>query len=274
MKQLILMLCCCLCLVACVDWDVTGPAGVEGPPGPPGQKPPGTDTSTIYGRVFTFNEFTIPIWPVDSVKVTLYLGADSTLETMADTSGFYQFNGIATGTYNLTFSRDSFGTMKVFGLTHISGGTLGSSVPDVSIGHIPIQTVPDSATLVPIQNGYLALSYRIMPPSFPEFAQNGYNHELYFSKNANVSEQDYLLRVDRSSVLKMELSRYFAPGDSMYVRAYIVPKYFFREFVYWSGIILWYDQMRPGINYIDPATGILVYPFRSTKAVLISTVYN
>ncbi|PWV48153.1 carboxypeptidase-like regulatory domain-containing protein [Chitinophaga sp. S165] len=273
MKQLLLVLYCSLCLVACVDWDVTGPAGPEGPPGPPGQKPPGTDTSTIYGRVFTFNEFTFPIWPVDSAKITLHLSPDSTLETMADTSGFYQFNGISTGTYNITFSRDRFGTMKVFGLTHLSGGTLGSPVPDVAIGQIPVQTALDSAWIINAAGDYFQFAFRYRTP-VPEFPQHSGNFELYFSRNANVSPTNYLLRSTSLSVLKSALRGYFAPGDSMYVKIYTAPKYFIREVVFFNGMILWFDQERPGLYYTDPATGSIVYPFRSAEGALVSTIYN
>jgi hypothetical protein len=274
MKQLLFVLYCSLCLVACVNWDVTGPAGPEGPIGPPGQKPPGTDTSSIHGRAFTFDEFTWPIWPIDSVKVTLHLNNDSTLETMADTSGFYQFNGISTGTYNLSFSRNGFGEMKVFGLTHISGGTINTPVPDVSLVQIPIETVVDTAWFDVIQNGYLTLQFRLAMSPY-QFPQNGRNVELYFSKNANVSDSNYLFRTENMFYIpKATLDQYFSPGDSMYTRVYTVAKYFAQEETPWNGLIVWFEQMRPGIYYIDPATGRVVFPHMAREGAVIADVYN
>lgn len=266
MKQLILMLYCCLFLVACVNWDITGPVGPEGPPGPPGQKPPGADTSSIVGRVFAFNQFTRPIWPVDSVKITLHLSADSTLETTPDAAGFYQFNGISTGTYDLTFSRNLFGEMKVFGLTHISGGILNTTVQEVSIVEIPTQNAADSAWFYTGAAGYFSVRFRV-PPA--DFGMSERNYEIYFSKNADVSLSNYLYRTE--FILHMPtglLSPYFAPGDSIYARVYMLPRYFYTPIVGWS------NSIRPGISYVDPATGKLVYPFRGEGSALAAGVFN
>ena len=267
MKQLILVLYCCLFMVACVNWDVTGPAGPEGPPGPPGQKPPNADTSSIVGRVFTFNEFTRPIWPVDSVKITLHLSADSTLETMADTDGYYQFHGISTGTYNLSFNRNGFGEMKVFGQTHISGGTLNTTVQDVSIVQIPVQGVPDSAWFESPRPTYI--DFRISLPSGVT-QMTGRNYQVFFSKHANVSDSNYLtvMQFYGYYTSKAFLTPYFSPGDSMYARIYVFPKYFYTPIVGWSNTI------RPGVSYIDPASGEVVYPFRSNGSTLAKGIFN
>lgn len=266
MKQLILLFCCCLFLAACVNWDITGPAGPEGPPGPPGQKPPGADTSTIAGRVFTFNQFTAPIWPVDSVRVTLHFSADSILETMADTAGFYQFNGIGTGTYNLTFSRNGFGEMKVFGQTHISGGTLNTTVQDVSIVEIPTENIADSAWFNTADSGYFSVRFTA-PHSGPGLTQR--NYEVYYSHNADVSESNYEFHMEFIYHMPRGiLATAFAPGDSIYARIYTLPKYFYTPVVGWSG------NVRHGISYVDPATGKLVYPFMSKGSALAGGVFN
>lgn len=267
MKQIILVLSCCLFLAACVNWDITGPAGPEGPPGPPGQKPPGADTSSIVGRVFTFNEFTRPIWPVDSVKITLHLGADSILETMADTAGYYQFHGIGTGTYNLSFNRNGFGEMKVFGQTHISGGTLNTTVQDVSLVQIPVLGVPDSAWFEPSTMPN-TIGFRIKLPS-GGIEMTSRNYQVYFSKHADVSDSNYLVPGFYSYYLnKAYLTPEFSPGDSIYARIYVFPKYFFIP------TIGWLYTIRPDISYIDPASGEVVYPFRSKKSALARGVFN
>jgi len=267
MKQIILVLSCCLLLAACVNWDITGPAGPEGPPGPPGQKPPGADTSSIVGRVFTFNEFTTPIWPVDSVKITLHLSADSILETMADTAGYYQFHGIGTGTYNLSFNRNGFGEMKVFGQTHISGGTLNTTVQDVSIVQIPVQNVPDSVWFEPSiipTNFNLRIS---LPPG--GITMTSRNYQVFFSKHANVSDSNYLAaRGYDVAFAKSSLMPYFSPGDSIYARIYVFPKYFYTPIVGWSNTI------RPGVSYIDPSSGDVVYPFKSKGSALAKGIFN
>lgn len=254
-------------MVACVNWDITGPAGPEGPPGPPGQKPPGADTSSIVGRVFTFNEFTTPIWPVDSVKITLHLSADSILETMADTAGYYQFHDIGTGTYNLSFNRNGFGEMKVFGQTHISGGTLNTTVQDVSIVQIPVQSVPDSAWFDNIAPEYFSLRYR------EPYVSNGMsyrNHQVFISKHADVNATNYLIQMEYAGVYvtKGFLTSYFSPGDSIYARIYTLPKYFYAPIVGWSNTI------RSGISYIDPASGVVIYPFRSNGSALAKGIFN
>lgn len=263
MKQLILILYCCLFLVAC---DITGPAGPEGPPGAPAEKPPGADTSSILGRAFTFDQFTRPIWPVADVKVTLYLSPDSILETMPDAAGFYQFNGISTGTYDLSYSRNGFGEMKVFGQTHISGGTLNTTVQEVSIVQIPTQNFADSAWFYTDAVGYFSVRFRV-PPS--DFALSPRNYEIYFSHNANVSDTNYEYR--REFILHMPtavLGAYFAPGDSIYARVYTLAKYFYTPVVGWS------NRVRPGISYIDPVTGMVVYPFMGEGSALAAGIFT
>lgn len=269
MKQLLSILCCCLFLGACVNWDITGPAGPEGPQGPPGQKPPGADTATIYGRVFTYNEFTLARWPVDSVKVTLHLSPDSTLETMADTAGFYQFNGIGTGTYNLTFSRERFGTMKVFGLSHISGGTHNTEVPRVSLVEIPVQTVPDTAYFFGISRGQFFIKLESqLPPEYEIQGVGSSNYDIYISKRATVSETNYLLSTHTYFISTAAMDQYFSLGDSVYALVYVVQRQFYTE------QMLWYDPGSLGVTYLDPATDKIVYPYRSTTPVLVAGVYH
>lgn len=274
MKQLLLVLCCCLGLTACTKWDITGPEGPEGPQGPPGQKTPGADTSTIYGRVYTIDELTYPIVPVDSVKVTLHVSADSTLETMANSEGFYYFHGIGTGTYELTYSRPGFGEMKVFGLSHISGGTLDSKAPDILLLQIPVRTVVDTAWFQKQLNGDLYLQYELRIP-FPEYQPIPGNLELYFAKNSNVTANNYLFMIDGQNFApKATLDKYFTTGDSMYCRIYTLAKYYISDTTlapYLFGYA--WQKMEFPIYYIDPATGLWIYPSRSSESALVASVY-
>ncbi|MCF6405326.1 carboxypeptidase-like regulatory domain-containing protein [Chitinophaga filiformis] len=274
MKQLLFALYCCLNLTACTNWDITGPAGPEGPQGPPGQKPPGADTSTIYGRVYTIDELTFPIVPVDSVKVTLHVSPDSSRETMADSAGFYYFHGVGTGTYELTYSRPGFGEMKLFGLTHISGGTLSSKAPDILLLQIPVRTVVDTAWFLEQLNGDLALQYNLRIP-FPEYQPTERNLELYFSHNSNVNVNNYQFRIEGQNIIrKTTLDKYFAPGDSMYCRIYTLANYFISDTSlapYLYGYA-WMKMKQP-IYYIDPATGLWIYPSRSMESALAARIY-
>lgn len=274
MKQLVLVLCCYLSFAGCVNWDITGPAGPEGPQGPPGQKPPGADTGTIYGRVYTINELTFPIVPVDSVTVTLQISADSTLKTMADTAGFYYFHGITSGTYDLTYSRPRFGEMKTFGLTHLSGAKLGSKAPDILLLQIPVQTVVDTAWFVKQITGDLYLQFNMRIP-YPIYQPIPGNLELYFSKNSTVGVNNYLFRMEGTyNVRKDTLERYFAPGDSLYCRIYTLDKYFIADTllgIYSNGYA--WQQMKLPIYYIDPVTGLYIYPSRSRESALITRIY-
>lgn len=274
MKQLILMLCCCLCLAACVKWDITGPAGPAGPQGPPGQKPPGTDTGTIWGRVYTVNELTFPIAPVDSVKITLQVSTDSTLTTMADPAGYYYFHNVSTGTYNLIYSRPGFGEMKKFGLTHLSGGKQDSRAPDVLLLQIPELTVVDTAWFQRTMNGDLSLQFELRIP-YPPYQPIPENFDFYFSKHPDVTVSNYLFRMDGASYIpKATLDKYFATGDSMYCRIYTVDRYFIADTllgIYSNGYA--WQQMKQPVYYIDPATGLSIYPARSRESALIKTVY-
>jgi hypothetical protein len=151
---------------------------------------------------------------------------------------------------------------------------LDSKAPDILLLQIPVRTVVDTAWFQEQLNGDLAILYNLRIP-YPEYQPSANNLEFYFSKNSNVSEHDYLFLADgQNYVPKATLDKYFMPGDSMYCRIYTLAKYFISDTTqaqYLFGYA--WEKMKQPIYYIDPATGLWIYPSRSRESALVAGVY-
>jgi len=55
---------------------------------------------------------------------------------------------MTTGTYDLSYQKTGFGTMKVYGLSHFGGGTEPTAVENVYVVHIPAKTAPDNRRIL------------------------------------------------------------------------------------------------------------------------------
>lgn len=113
--------------------------------------------------------------------------------TTSDFYGKYSFTGISTGTYNLKFTKEGFGTYYLNGFPFIGGDSITETVPSVELAHLPDASVSEltlSMTIETIQTEYYTLIQKkinwtaIIKGSAP-------NLMAYLSSEPNVSYKNY-----------------------------------------------------------------------------------
>jgi hypothetical protein len=125
----------------------TGVAGPAGPSGNNGLNGNLLDTGTLNGKLSVYDEYSWPLPDLSGVKVSLTVN-NTAQSVLSDKSGNYQFNGLPAGTYNLSFEKNGYGTMKMFGVSHFAPSILPTVVPEVFILQKPIKTAVDSISLI------------------------------------------------------------------------------------------------------------------------------
>jgi hypothetical protein len=273
MKKIFLL----LSLLTIILYSCKKEVAVQGPAGPAGESGAsgfGKDTGTSSGNLTLYNEFTFPVADSSGVAVTLRSG-NFQQKTSSDTHGHYSFSGIAVGTYNLTYEKEGFGTMKVFGLSHIPGGPLPTFVQDIALLQLPVKTAIKSITG---EDSYTYYRLRILlDTSSNSYLQYTGNLVVLYGNTADVSPSHYLIMhseyvlndpatggytdyIDKSS-----LAGYFNPGDTVYVTACTYSRYVHK--IKEPGEL--FDLGSAGY-YIDPANGRYVYPNISQPAAALT----
>ena len=265
----------CLCLAACGKVEVVpGPAGPQGAAGPNGSKP-ANDTASVYGRVSSYNEFTAVAAHQDSVVITLHAGTDS-LQTVSDTAGNYIIHGVHAGTYDLTYARPGYGTMKVFGLSH-GGGPENTHVQQIAVVQRPYLTQPRNTNVTGIDSSFFGVRFYLyfeLGVKYDDFTLGGQNFDIYVSKTPDPGPENYLFHTTSappnsytpySYLVTYDtkvLDKYFARGDSIYASVAVFSRYFYVPVVQVPGYGVWATKPIDGISYIDPATAETVWPFK------------
>ena len=118
-------LCAAALLTGCAGKDgdpgpagATGATGATGPAGPTGPAAP-VLTGSIIGFVNSYDESGSPV-SKSGVTVTI----DNTTPAITATTnadGKFEFSAVKAGTYNLSFTRSGYGTIRRFGLAHVGG---------------------------------------------------------------------------------------------------------------------------------------------------------
>jgi len=265
-----------LSLLLIIFYSCKKEVAVQGPAGPAGEAGAngfGKDTGTISGSLTLYDEFTFPVADSSGVVVTLSSGTFEQKAT-SDSHGHYSFTGIAVGTYNLTYQKAGFGTMKVFGLSHIPGGPLPTAIQDIALLQLPVKTAISSITG---QDSYTYYRLQIqLDTSSNSYLQFYGNLVVLYGNTADVSPSHYLIMHseyvtnDPSSggytdyIDKSGLTGYFNPGDTVYVTACTYSRYVHK--IKEPGEL--FDLGSSGY-YIDPADGKYVYPNISQPAVAL-----
>jgi len=266
-----------LSLLLIIFYSCKKEIAVQGPAGPGGEAGAngfGKDTGTISGNLALYNEFTFPVADSGEVVVTLSSGSFQQT-TSSDAHGHYSFSGITLGTYNLSYQKAGFGTMKVFGLSHFPGGPLPTVVQDVALLQLPVKTAIRSITG---EDSHTYYRLRIMlDTSSNSYLQFYGNLVVLYGNTPDVSPSHYLIMhseyvlndptsggytdyIDKSSV-----AGYFKPGDTVYVTACTYSRYVHK--IKEPGEL--FDLGSSGY-YIDPADGRYVYPNISQPAVALT----
>lgn len=249
--------------------------GVPGPAGPQGSPGPNYDTGTVQGAVLMYNELSLPLQNRSGVIVTLIEGVQLVNDT-TDSSGHYTFHNVLTGTYNLTFSKQGYGTMKIFGFSFFAGGNAPTpSVEDVYLLQIPRATVPIALSM-DLDSGLVKITLDTPGTSYTQYQAN---FIVYFGKDRNVGPSDYISYVNNyfvpdgagysSFYYYADLSK-FGPGDSLFAVGYT-----YNMNVHIADSLASSFMPLPGANsiYLDPATDVWTYPNLSAPSPLVGILF-
>lgn len=244
---------------------VQGPTGTQGNAGLPGTGGP-NDTGSIVGNAVLYNEFSFKEADQSGIIVTLISGSFQQSDT-TDESGNYQFHGIKTNTYDMTFQKGGYGTMKIFGLTHIAGGNVPTKVKNIYLLQTPQKTAVDSLALI-VNSSSVGFTV-LLDTSSISYVQNNSNFLLYIGKDKDVGMLHYtvnyaggIFNPDGNGgytvfIDKASIANEFQPGDSLYIKVYS-----FNGVVHStnSSTANYFISTGDAASYIDPATGFYIYP--------------
>jgi hypothetical protein len=274
MRTVILLISFFVVLISCrKEIGVQGPAGSQGPAGDNAV----ADTGTISGNLFVYNEFGFETGDFSDVTVTL-IGGSSQMTVTPGSTGQYSFHGMQTGTYDLTYTKQGYGTMKIFGLSHFAGSSLPTSVKDVYLLQLPVKTAIDSIYTPAPNSPYVPIAIELDTSSLT-YVQYDQNFLLFVGKDKNVSTTDNVIGYNQIIVpdgqggysyafAKSDLSMFFTQGDTMYITAYT-----YNRFVHPTSSPIYLEALGDGSYYVDPATGLYVYPNLKIAPNVLKVVY-
>jgi len=280
MKRYLLFWILSLTILSCTkEQSVPGPTGPQGDNGAPG-KSSVTDTASIEGTLFLYDEFSQPVADASGVTITLGNGSKQ-YNVITDASGQYKLTGIPTGTYDLTYQKTGFGTMKIYSLSHFGGGTTATQVEKVFMEQIPVKTAPNTLTLSSNTLNSVAFNFRLDTSSL-QYNEYFSNLLVYVGKHTTVGPSDYSFLLNgvstpdggyTASFNKSDLQGIespVSPGDTLYAVTYKYNRYVRipSEKVY---IIYWDTQQ--GGSYTDPGTGKIIYPNLSKPSNIVKFAF-
>ncbi len=263
MKKIIFLILWYPLLLSCTKQiGVQGPAGAQGPAGPGGTS--STDTGTITGSAFLYNEFSFNLPTQAGTVVTLISGTTQRVDTVA-ANGQFQFHGMQTGTYDLTYALPGFGTVYRYGISHFGGGTVPTEVSAVDLVQIPVKTAIDSMSLVSAYGGYVDVTIRLDTSSLL-YVQYYENFMLLIGKSPSVGQMNYVKAYETEFnpdglgnytlvISKADLTSIFNTGDTMYITACTYNRY-----LHPTSSPIWLFDGALSESYVDPNTGYIIYP--------------
>ena len=279
MKYILLFLSIFIAFTSCTkEVGVAGPTGPQGTAGVDGTGA-ATDTGTITGRLTMYDEFSYSVGSNAGVIVTLTAGSLRKTDT-TDAKGTYAFPGIKTGTYDLTYEKSGFGTMKMLSISHFGGGAAPTLIKDVILIQVPVSTAPDSLGLSANNGSYTNFLIRLDTSSlaYVEYYQN---IALFCSKDKNVSAYNYQYKNTFSypdgqggyveSFTKNDISNPlpFNYGDTVYAVFYTYNSYVNLT----SNVNSTIKYITDGGTYTDPQTGATILPNLSRPSNVLKFVY-
>ncbi len=139
-------------------------------------------TGNILGEVVAFGEFG-EVLNKDGISVSIDSSTPPRI-IVTDSIGRYEFKNVTTGTYNLTYSKPDFGTMKQMGVQHIGG-----NVPTYiyALGLYKNSTSIITGLAASISTGLVDVAGTVtssQPISYPIV-------RIFFGKNSTVNSRNY-----------------------------------------------------------------------------------
>jgi hypothetical protein len=278
MKNIFLLSFLFLAFLSCTkEIGVTGPAGPQGPSGSIGNSP--SDTGSILGRLDLFDEFSYKKNDASGTIITLTSGSLIRTDTTGPT-GQYRFSGLRTGTYDLSYQKTGYGTMKLFGLSHFGGGPQPTSIYDIDVLQIPQKTAVDNLAIFS-NDGLNTVFSILLDTSSLQYVQYYQNFQLFISKDKNVSPFHFahmigfLFTPDGNGKYSAVMGKTdvtnplpFKTGDTLYAVTYTYNRYV-------HPTVATDNFIDPGgqAYYIDPQTGLIIYPNMSRPSNILQFVY-
>ncbi len=166
--------------------------------------------------------------------------------TTSDYYGKYSFTGISTGTYNLKFTKEGFGTYYFNGFPFIGGDSITETVPSVELAHLPDASISQlnlNMTIETIENEYFTIINKNINWT-ADIKGSAPNLMAYLSSDANVSYNNYKQHYfTQQGFNKINLSSFDTLQYEKNTKIYV--------------IIYPYEML--GSSYIDMNTGCRVY---------------
>lgn len=175
-------------------------------------------------------------------------GNNLSITTTTDDLGQYLFTGLTTGTYNLKFTREGFGTHYIYGFPFIGGDSVSETVPPVSMAQLPNASESNlviTMTVDTIQNQFYKYIDKIINWTAKFSPDNTLvtHYIAYLSSDANVSYKNYK-------------QHYFVEeGFNIYLNDYDTILFKKNTTIY----MVIYPYYILGSKYPDMNTGCLVY---------------
>jgi hypothetical protein len=268
-----------LTLISCTkEQGVPGVAGSQGPAGANG-KGSSTDTASITGNTTLYSEFNQKTDP-SGVIVTLVAGSQQHTDT-TDANGNFVFPGMATGTYDLTFQKTGYGTMKSFGLSHFAGGTSPTRAGTFDLLQMPAKTAP--RTLSVASNNFNTTTFSLqLDTSSLTYVELEADIMVCIAKGRVATPYDYDFIVnpyafpDGSGGYSPTFNKFdqtttahIVTGDSLYAVAYT----YNRNIGTATGSSQSWSDLGLASYYMDPTTGKYVYPNLSKPSNVVKFAY-
>lgn len=240
---------------------MTGPAGAPGNAGRNGNL---LDTGTLSGNLAEYDEFSWPLPDSSGVSVSLDLNG-TPVSTTSDHSGNYYFHGLPAGTYNLTYQKTNFGTMKVFGISHTPGTSLNTDVPEVYVLQNPVKTAVDS---IGMTTSYFYIFLKIyLDTSSLTYSQYAYNFVVLIGTNPDPSTSNtalsplfYYITPDGNGAYSLVIVKSSLGGSNQSPGPYYISVGTYNRYVRaFANPVSFFDTGFGGY-YVDPSDGKYVYP--------------
>jgi hypothetical protein len=229
-------------------------------------------TGSLVGYVFTFDEYGRLLNDHANVIVTTK-GTNVIYSVATDEYGRFEFSALPTGTYDLEFKKDGFGTVKQFSIKHLGGTptTLGYSYSGSinSMAFFLYQKSTLVITNLSVEKDSVFADLAVQTPESPSLVML----QLYFSTAADFtystsefSSLAYLYRTNGRFGGKIFHSGYpFEIGTTYYVKA--------RTNFQCQAIGGLYSEVIAGINsYYDFDLQQFIYPALGNESASYSFV--
>jgi hypothetical protein len=222
----------------------------------------------IIGNAYCFNEYGNALEDFSGIKVTTE--PDRKYSAVTNKEGRYVLKGVVNGTYDLSFEKEGFGTMKLFSIQHLGGSpTVVSYYYDEEVPFL-FGNITTEITQITYRNDSItaALSFS------GDYRPANVFMMLMFSKQENFDQYsaDTITNIMVYNADNMNFKSYyviskdlpFTAGETVYCKATIYSSRI-------NAYMLFYGHYINGMmTYYDAETKTTVYPNLSNESYAFS----